>query len=204
MVVLTIIRILICIQMLGIAGSIVASLVEIESIVASGPVFSAVGLAIALLCYRRRRPLGIYFGISAPTISVVCFAIIFGLQWSPEDAAAPISMLLVLFGVPALPLGVAALHEEGTSATGAHPRKLQYRIKTLLGLTTLVAIVCGLTRTGNTLAVAIGVLLAYGSLCCFVLVQYHRRESIELPPEDGGDSEVVIPVVVQEENPASG
>lgn len=43
-------------QLLGIAGSAIAATVDIESIVAAGPIFSIVGLAAAVGCLVSRSP----------------------------------------------------------------------------------------------------------------------------------------------------
>ena len=170
----TYIQVLICLQLLSIVASAFAAVIDIETIVVTGPIFSLVGLLIATTCYRRHRPKGLYFGLSVPSISVLCFSIIYGLQWEPRTATFPISCLLVLFAIVALPLGAFAVRENRLIEITKRRTRLQFGIVTVLGLMALVAICLSLLRTDSTLAEAAGILFAYGSVCCYHLWCFHR------------------------------
>jgi hypothetical protein len=87
-------RVLIAIQILGAFAASVFAVRKIETIQYSGPVLSIVGLAIAFSSFRRNRPVGLGFGLMAPTVSVFCFSLIFGAEWSPDAARVPICLIL--------------------------------------------------------------------------------------------------------------
>lgn len=82
---------------LGILIAAIAAMVDIESIMGSGPIMSLVGIWIAFLSYRRDHPIGLFYGLAVPTVSVFCFIVINGLDWGPSDAHVPVSAFLVLF-----------------------------------------------------------------------------------------------------------
>ena len=193
----TYIQVLISLQLLSIMASIIAAVVEIETIVWTGPIFSIVGLLIAVPCYRQHFPTGLYFGLSVPTISILCFSIILGLQWGPSTAAVPISCLLVLFAIVALPLGAFAIREGRLVTIAKRRTTLQFGIMTLLGLMALVAVLSFLVRTGSVLAAATGILISYTSVCCYVLRRFHRHG------KDYG-TEWVAPVIHQGPNRVAG
>ena len=167
-------QVLIWLQLLSIAVSGFAAAVEIETIVVTGPIFSFVGLLIAVPCYRLRASCGFYFGLSVPTVSVLCFSIIFGLQWSPGEAAVPIACLLVAFAIVSLPFGVHALQEVRILEVTKRRRvTLQYGIVTSLGFIAVIGLALGLVRTGSTLAIAAAVLVLYTSVSCYTLRRFH-------------------------------
>ncbi len=179
----TYLQIIICLQMLVIVGAVLAAVVEIESILATGPILSFIGLLIAHGCFRRRLPLGFYFGLSVPTISVLCFFIIFGLQWGPGRAATPIAALLALFAIVALPTGAWAVREVRNAKTLECRPRLQIDAGVWIVLMALVAVNLFLILTRSALAEATGVLYAYGIACGYLLRCFHRHDGWHVTSE---------------------
>jgi len=165
--------ILIVLQLIGIVSSMAAAIVEIETIVGTGPAFSLAGVLISALCYRSNTEVGFYFGLAVPTIAVLCFAAIFGFQWSPADAQVPIGCAICGFGVLAIPLGLFALLEGRSADLAKRPVRLQFGIAVLLGLMFVVSVPLGLLRTGQQLGAAIGILVSYGVVAGFVVRRFY-------------------------------
>jgi len=119
-------RILVVLQLVGIAVAVVAGLVDIESIVVSGPVLSLLGLLIAVLSIPCRAWQGILFGASAIIMSIACFAAIAGLGLSPHEAQFPIGSAICVYAVVALPLGILAFIglRRSAGARGLPPGKV--------------------------------------------------------------------------------
>src|SRR5690349_18566217 len=97
-------------QLLGIAGSAIAATVEIETIVATGPIFSLVGLAAAVGCVVSRSPANLFFGLSTPAFSLGIFFWIFLKSWSPQQASVPVSSVILCYELFVVPLGLYALY----------------------------------------------------------------------------------------------
>ncbi len=100
--------VLVGVKILTIVGGAIAAIVDIESIVFSGPVISLLGLPIAFLAYRVRHWRGVWFGLSGPAITLFCFALINIQNWGPGDAQGPVSVITSLYAAVAVVLGVLA------------------------------------------------------------------------------------------------
>lgn len=97
------------VQMALIGVGIIAAFVEIETILASGPLLSTTGCGLALAAaFSRglgsRRSAVIKFGLSTPGISLFCLALIYALNWGPGQAQAPVSLIALLYGLLTLAL----------------------------------------------------------------------------------------------------
>jgi hypothetical protein len=102
----TVANVLAILKMVAIGIGTVAALIDIESIVATGPIISLLGLPVAIISIRNARYLGIVFGLSGLAITIACFLLIFNLQWSPHEAQMPVSAIGVCYAGPAILLGV--------------------------------------------------------------------------------------------------
>lgn len=162
-------------------GVVVATLIavaEIESIVASGPILSATGLILAILAYRRKRTLTLYYALGAPTVSLFCFAIISGLHWGPGRAHFPIGVFLAMFGVINTLLGTAACHELKLPATKRRRQgPFQFSIAAIMGLTLVVALSLSLIQTLGDLGIALAMIFCHLSLLAYLLKRYHQEDS---------------------------
>ncbi|MCH5378174.1 MAG: hypothetical protein JJ992_29815 [Planctomycetes bacterium] len=170
---------LVILELLGIIAGVTAAVAEIETIVFFGPACSLLALIIATLSYRRNVRLAFLFGLSVPTIAVVCFVAIFGLEWSPREAYFPIASISFLYAVVAVPLGVFALLELRQADLSKRQVGFQYGIAQLLGLTFIAAILFASFRSGQPFGAAVGVIVSYGIVAAYVLHQFYvRREEI--------------------------
>lgn len=123
--------ILVIVQMVAIGLALAAALLEIETIVVSGPLLSASGAIIAGLAAPRGLWRNLLYGLSVPLISLMSFLLIQVFDWGPHAARIPIGILLSLFALASLPFGVQALREVDPRV--AHTsRPFQFRILTLL------------------------------------------------------------------------
>jgi hypothetical protein len=175
-----IVHALIVLQAASVWIAVAASVVEIESIVVSGPVLSFSGLIIAVCCLPRGWRYGLAFALSVPTISVACFSLIYGLSWSPDDASRPVSLLLFCFGLAEIPLALFALRDVRTGAL--HPgRTFQFGVSSLIVLTAAVSIPLALYRAGPMMT-ALGIILAYGVLLVAIVRSSQRGKEADLLP----------------------
>jgi hypothetical protein len=152
-------QVLILLQLASIGIAIVASIIEIEWIVVSGPLLSFTGLPIVFCCLLHGWRFGLLFAFAVPTVSIVCFSLIYGLSWSPDEASKPISLILFGFGIAAIPLAAFALREVRSGALNS-PGSLQFRLSSLIVLTAVISIPLALYRSGPEMTV-LGVIAAY-------------------------------------------
>jgi hypothetical protein len=88
---------LIVLLAVGSAMAAVASAVEPESILASGPAVGVVGLWLAALAYRWRRTATFFYALLGPTVFVACAAMIAVMEWGPLEARAPVAAVLTIW-----------------------------------------------------------------------------------------------------------
>ena len=74
-----------------------AAVIDIESIVASGPIMLVYGAILVYLTYRLGGRRFRWFAWTCCTFPIAVFLIIFTLEWSPADAQVPISVLCCVF-----------------------------------------------------------------------------------------------------------
>lgn len=158
-------------QILGVSGAVVAAVVEIESILWTGPVFSFLGLLVALGSRTSRSASNALFGLSAAVVSVFWFVWIVSLSWGPNDAQVPVSSALIGCELLVVPVGWVALYRTLRSPeprlTG-DDRPWQFGISGLLVATAVLAVALGVGRMvydhghGVRLAVAVGLFVLSG------------------------------------------
>jgi hypothetical protein len=169
--------VLTAIQLIGIVAAAIAAAIEIETIVATGPTLALVGLLISSFCYYWNLQLGFCFGLSTPTIAVVCFTSILGFSLSPQEASLPIGALIVIFSLADAPVGVVAIREIQRSQFCKRNAKFQFRIATLMGLMFLTAIFFGLFRIGGEAGVAIGIIIVYTTIASYAVKCFYQRRA---------------------------
>jgi hypothetical protein len=84
------VRLWISLQMLVAVVGTAAAFVDVETIVATGPILSIVGIFGTIASVRRRFHFGTLVSASGPAVSVAIFLIIFLLNWSPGRAQEPV------------------------------------------------------------------------------------------------------------------
>jgi hypothetical protein len=167
---------LVFIHTIGVLLAVVCAVCKIETIIYSGPILSAYGLSIAFWAYRKNRVITLYYALAVPTVFIICFTLIFGMKWSPDDARFPIGILLGLFGVINTFLGITADFEL-TRPQIARRREgpFQYSIASIMGLTLIVAVSLSLIKTLGDSGIALAVLLCYLSICVYILKRFHAK-----------------------------
>jgi hypothetical protein len=171
----TYLSILIVLLLLGLVASAIAAFVEIESILVSGPACTLVAVLIAIPSYRRSLQLPFLFGLSVPTVSVLCFVMIFGCDWSPAEAHFPIGSAIVLCVHLAIPFGIVSLLKVRRADLSKRGTSLQYGIIELLGLMFFTAVVVAFLRSGYTPVMALAVLIAYVAVAGYVVHRFYAR-----------------------------
>ena len=106
------ILLLLCMATIGIG--VVLSVVDVETIVGSGPVLSVLCLVALVVAIRKSYFWGGMFGVSGIVITLTCFALISMLRWSPKDAEIPIPVILAGYSMLAIPCGFFAVREHAT------------------------------------------------------------------------------------------
>lgn len=168
-----IVQTLLVLQLLGVLIATGVAAWDIESIVFTGPVLFVTGLGIAAVSSLAGRPFGFYFGLAAPTVAVLCFSIICGLEWSPQEAHDPISLLLVGFCVLFTALGILALLERQKDGIVRRRGRFQFSIAAMLWAMVVTAIVCGCIRTDNQQRIAVSALAAYVIVVGYFVRRFH-------------------------------
>lgn len=103
------VRLLLILQLMTALIGNVAAFVDVETIVASGPILSILGILVTIASLRRRFHLGLWIGMSGPAISLIIFLVIFLQHWNPSEAQKPIPILAALYVAVVCLLGLAAL-----------------------------------------------------------------------------------------------
>jgi hypothetical protein len=176
--------------------ALVACAVDVESIVATLPVLTIAGLALALLT----RPLGswkvIAYCLSGPLISSLCAAFIAGFRWSQGEAQVPITTILFFYALYSLPAAIVIAPEIfrwflAPYASAALP--LQFSLKSLLLLTTALCIVLPLfgfvfrnSTRGDYLVFGLFTLVTIGlvALAMTIFITDRQRRRISLAATD--------------------
>jgi len=107
---LEMLKVFILVQLFTTTASVIATIIMVDSIVLSGTVLFLVGLATTVFGILGRLIRGVFFGLSAIAIPLLCMALITINGWGPSDAQEPIAVIMFYYGVLlALPLGIASL-----------------------------------------------------------------------------------------------
>ncbi len=166
-------------QVAAILVAVVIAVIEIESIVFSGPLLSISGLLITFLSFRRDRLLGLLFGLSAPTVAAFCLFVIATLEWGPAEAHWPVAALLVLYGFFSIPAGVLAALDRPTPASERRRASSQFSIAAMLVLMFLLAVVLGFAQAAGDKGLAAGISLAYLVVLLHVLSRFFRNRRLQ-------------------------
>lgn len=135
-------------QVLGTVATLIAALVEVETIIATFPVLSLLGLSLALIARPLHSWLVVAFGLSAPLVCALCAASIAVFDWGPRSAQDPIARILQVYGLVTVPLAAGAFLRIETR--GWHPqgtaRDWRYSLRSMLLLMTALCVVFVLIR----------------------------------------------------------
>lgn len=105
------VRLVLILQMLTAVIGTAAAFIDVETIVATGPILSILGIFGVVASLRQKCYLSLAIGVSGPAISVTIFLIIFLQRWNPSDAQRPIPVLAFAYSAAICLLGQAALRQ---------------------------------------------------------------------------------------------
>lgn len=111
--VLSIVKILAVLQLTTIVIGLIASVIDVESIMVTGPVLTVLGLICFGAAAWAGVRAGIVLGVSGPAVAVFCFLLIYSQRWSPADAARPIPLIGAAYSAISVPLFILTLIQSG-------------------------------------------------------------------------------------------
>ena len=103
------VRSFIIMQMLIAVVGTAAAFVDVETIVATGPILSVFGIFGTIACVRKRYDFGALIGASGPVISVAIFLIIQLFNWGPTEAQEPVPLIGAVYMAILCVMGLVAL-----------------------------------------------------------------------------------------------
>ncbi len=103
------VRLWIILQMVVAIAGCVAAFYDVETIVATGPILSIVGIFGVMTSFKRRFSLGLWISMSAPAISLGVFLLIFLRDWSPSYAQGPVPIIGTIYTVAICGMGILAI-----------------------------------------------------------------------------------------------
>jgi hypothetical protein len=158
------------------SACIVAAGIEIESIVATGPIAAIVGLLAAIpFAWVRRWPLAAA-SLTLPLIAVLVFSLIAGNGWGPPQARRPVMVVLLGYELLVAPLWLGGLLRIVRGAE-QRPGKLQFPLRGLMIVMLIVAVALGAGRLAMRLsptlllAVAVSLFVALACALCWLAFQ---------------------------------
>jgi Arc/MetJ-type ribon-helix-helix transcriptional regulator len=181
------------VKVLATIVAVIASAVDVESIVVTLPALTIAGLALVLLT----RPLGSWkafaYSLSGPLVSALCAALIAAFRWGTHDAQVPITTILFFYALYSIPAAIVIVPEffrwlVAPHASAALPR--QFSLKSLLFLTTGLCIalsVFGFVFRNSThpdyLMFALFTLVTIGlvALAVTIFITDRHRQRMPLP-----------------------
>ena len=127
-------------QVIASLGAMIAALVNIESIIVTGPLASFLGLALAFIARRLRSRSVLWFGLSAPIMWALCATLIVAFDLGPSEARLPISAVIIVCCALSAPLAVRALRAARHFPSRPTRVVWQYSLKSLLIVMTLLCL----------------------------------------------------------------
>ena len=119
------VRLWIILQMVVAIAGCVAAFYDVETIVATGPILSIVGILGAMTCFKRRFFLGLWINTSAPAVSLGVFLLIFLRRWSPSYAQGPVPIIGTIYTVAICVMGILAILQTRLQQSGFKASDLQ-------------------------------------------------------------------------------
>jgi hypothetical protein len=121
---------------------VVASAIQIESIIATGPTLTVTGLILAYATRTLRSRNVLYFALSGPLTCAAIALSIAVFELGPESAQRPVTVMLVCYVVLFWPAAIFALKQivKWSAAVARPPGWMQFSLKTLLIAMTAVCL----------------------------------------------------------------
>jgi hypothetical protein len=135
---------------------LIAAIVKTESILATGPTLTVVGLLLALAtCSIQSQPV-LGFAISGPLVCALISYFIAAFRWGPREGHTPTVVILIIYVTLIAPLALIAwrhIWRWSPIARNLAAPAFQFRLKTLLIAITMA---CLLTAAVKYLAIYAG------------------------------------------------
>jgi hypothetical protein len=123
--------------------AVIAALTNFESILATGPTLAVTGLLLGAVTIRLGSPLVLVYALSGPIICSIGSLLIAANHWGPREADGPLTSMLVIYGVLAVPLAMGALpriRQMPDELPSRRRFKWQFSLKSVLMLMTAVCV----------------------------------------------------------------
>lgn len=108
-------------QLLVLVGGVFAAYADVESILFSGPAYSIAGLISAAVALSQKRRTIVLMGLSAPTLAVGIFLLIFLNHWSPQQAQTPVPIICTGYFIGILITTMLMIHRSQTATAMESP-----------------------------------------------------------------------------------
>ena len=159
------------VQLLAALTMLIAAGVQTESIVATGPTLTVIGLLLGLTTRALQSKSALSFALSGPLVCTFIAFLIAALHWSPEEGHTPTLIVLITYVILIAPLAIISCREIwqwNTMAKDSPANAFQFRLKTLFIAMTAA---CILIAAAKFLADYVrGERLSFGSFTLIVLV----------------------------------
>ena len=110
-------KIAFALQLLVLVGGIFAAYADVESILFSGPAYSIAGLISAAVALFQKRRTVVLMGLSAPTLAVGIFLLIYLNRWSPQQAQTPVPIICTGYFIGIVITTMLTIHRSQIAAT---------------------------------------------------------------------------------------
>ena len=158
-------------QVLAAITMLIAAGVETESIVATGPTLTVIGLLLGLSTRALQSKSALAFALSGPLVCAFIALLIAVFRWGPRQGHTPTLIVLITYVILIAPLAIISWREIwrwNTMAKEGPTHAFQFRLKTLLITMTAT---CILIAAAKFLADYVrGERLGFGSFTLIVLV----------------------------------
>lgn len=114
-------KIAFALQLLVLVGGIFAAYADVESILFSGPAYSIAGIISAAVALIQKRRTIVLMGLSAPTLTVAIFLLIYLNRWSPQQAQTPVPIICTGYFIGILITTMLMIHRSQTAAAMESP-----------------------------------------------------------------------------------
>lgn len=138
--------VLLWIFLVSLCLSIAAAAIDVESIVVTWVLCSAIGLIVAIAGGLYRSYAVPVLGLSVLALSVSIFQLIVRMRWSPREAQVPVTSILLGYEMIVAPLVILVIYLTLRDVNAIERPKLQFNLRSLMAFTLLVALDLAITR----------------------------------------------------------
>lgn len=190
--------------LLTIVASVIAVVIEVESVLGIFPLLVVLGTGLAIAARKLLSWSVFLWAMSAPVMVVVCGMTIATLELSPDKAAVPIGVLLGVYSAVAVPYGWRVLKMLADWRSHEHPARptsWRFQIKFLMIQTLVLSVLLAIGRAfagGHTdyfmFATGSAAIIFIGGLVVSIFLAELRSaraiaDDVETEPPTSGDGD---------------